>query len=123
VLERGLRPIVELLAAERDKQQEVNREGVAVVVGVLVRHMADHPHLARLLERAMLEETGSVQALIARWLAPLYRGAAAVVETLAPESGWEPDEVPHVWQIFAGILPEGQQAIDRAGAFLRRRLG
>ena len=96
VLERGLRPIVELLAAERDKQQEVNREGVAVVVDVLVRHMADHPHLARLLERAMLEETGSVQALIARWLAPLYRGAAAVVETLAPESGWEPDEVPHV---------------------------
>jgi hypothetical protein len=33
------------------------------------------------------------------------------------------DEVPHVWQIFAAILPEAQQAIDRAGAFLRRRLG
>jgi len=33
------------------------------------------------------------------------------------------DEVPHVWQIFAGILPEGQQVLDRAGAFLRRRLG
>lgn len=32
------------------------------------------------------------------------------------------DEVPHVWQIFAGILPEGQQALDRAGAFLMRRL-
>ena len=32
------------------------------------------------------------------------------------------DEVPHVWQIFAGILPEGQQAIDRAGTFLRRHL-
>src|SRR3990172_11024724 len=47
VLERGLRPIVELLAAEREKQTEVTREGVAVVVDVLVRHMADHPHLAR----------------------------------------------------------------------------
>ena len=33
------------------------------------------------------------------------------------------DEVPHVWQIFAAILPEGQQAIERAGRFLRRRLG
>ncbi len=33
------------------------------------------------------------------------------------------DEVPHVWQIFANILPEGQQALDRAGAFLRRHLG
>jgi AcrR family transcriptional regulator len=96
VLERGLRPIVELLAAEQQKQTEVNRESVALVVNVLVRHMAEHPHLARLLERALLEETGSVQALIARWMAPLYRGAAAVVEKLAPESGWEPDEVPHV---------------------------
>ena len=33
------------------------------------------------------------------------------------------DEVPHVWQIFASMLPEGQQALDRAGAFLRRRFG
>lgn len=32
------------------------------------------------------------------------------------------DEVPHVWQIFASVLPEGQQALDRAGAFLRHRL-
>jgi monoterpene epsilon-lactone hydrolase len=32
------------------------------------------------------------------------------------------DEVPHVWQIFASILPEAREAIDRAGAFLRRRL-
>jgi acetyl esterase/lipase len=33
------------------------------------------------------------------------------------------DDVPHVWQIFAGILPEGREAVERAGAFLRRRLG
>jgi monoterpene epsilon-lactone hydrolase len=33
------------------------------------------------------------------------------------------DEVPHVWQIFANILPEAQQALDRAGAFVRRHLG
>jgi acetyl esterase/lipase len=33
------------------------------------------------------------------------------------------DEVPHVWQIFASILPEAREALDRAGAFLRRRFG
>ena len=32
------------------------------------------------------------------------------------------DEVPHVWQIFAAILPEAREAIERAGAFLRRRV-
>jgi len=32
------------------------------------------------------------------------------------------DDMIHVWQAFASILPEGQQAIDRIGAFLRQRL-
>ncbi len=30
-------------------------------------------------------------------------------------------EMIHVWQFFAAILPEGQQAIDRIGAFVRER--
>ncbi len=37
-----------------------------------------------------------MQELFARWLSPLYRGGFQVVGELAPESGWEPDEVPHV---------------------------
>jgi acetyl esterase/lipase len=32
------------------------------------------------------------------------------------------DEMWHVWHAWAGILPEGQQAIDRAGQFIRERL-
>ena len=31
-----------------------------------------------------------------------------------------PDMI-HVWQFFAAVLPEGQQAIDRIGAFVRER--
>lgn len=31
---------------------------------------------------------------------------------------WE--EMIHVWQLFAQMLPEGREAIDRIGAFLRR---
>jgi hypothetical protein len=44
----------------------------------------------------MLAESNGVQELFARWLSPLYRGGFRVVGELAPESGWEPDEVPHV---------------------------
>jgi len=29
----------------------------------------------------------------------------------------------HVWHTFAAMLPEGQQAIDRVGAFVTERLG
>ncbi len=32
-------------------------------------------------------------------------------------------EMIHVWHTFAAMLPEGQQAIDRIGAFAKERLG
>ena len=31
------------------------------------------------------------------------------------------DEMIHVFQLFAFMLPEGQQAIDRIGEFVRER--
>ena len=31
------------------------------------------------------------------------------------------DEMPHVWPMFAPILPEGQQAIEEIGAFFKER--
>jgi acetyl esterase/lipase len=33
------------------------------------------------------------------------------------------DEMIHVWHTFAAILPEGQQAIDRIGEFIREKSG
>ncbi|MCH7844101.1 MAG: alpha/beta hydrolase [Chloroflexi bacterium] len=33
------------------------------------------------------------------------------------------DDMVHVWQAFAAILPEGQQSIDETGDFIRQRLG
>jgi phosphinothricin tripeptide acetyl hydrolase len=33
------------------------------------------------------------------------------------------DDMVHVWQLFAPILPEGQQAIERSGAFIRAHTG
>jgi acetyl esterase/lipase len=32
------------------------------------------------------------------------------------------DDMIHVWHAFAMLLPEGQQAIDHIGAFVRRAL-
>lgn len=44
--------------------------------------------------------------------------ADGVDVTLEP---WE--EMIHVWHMFAGMLPEGQQAIDRIGEFIRVHTG
>jgi acetyl esterase/lipase len=44
--------------------------------------------------------------------------AAGVAVTLEP---W--DDMIHVWQVFAAMLPEGREAIERIGAFVRQRTG
>jgi acetyl esterase/lipase len=33
------------------------------------------------------------------------------------------DDMVHVWQAFAAILPEGQQSIEETGSFIREKLG
>ena len=32
------------------------------------------------------------------------------------------DDMPHVWQVFASFLPEGQQAIEHCGEFIRKHM-
>jgi acetyl esterase/lipase len=44
--------------------------------------------------------------------------AARVEVTFEP---W--DEMFHVWQFCASMLPEGQQAVDRIGEFVRKHTG
>lgn len=103
VLERGLRPIVELTQASW-AEGEVRRDTVATTVDALVTHLAQHPHLARLIQRALLEETTTIQDLIARWLSPLYREGVAIISRAAASSGWQRDEVPHLALGLFGLV-------------------
>ena len=95
VLERGLRPIMEIVA-EAWYPGALRVEQVRATTDKMITHLAAHPHLARLLQRALLEESGSVQKLIARWLTPLYREGVHVIRESASIAGWEPEEIPHL---------------------------
>ena len=67
----------------------------------------------------MLIQVGTAEALLDDATRVAERARAAGVDvTLEP---W--DEMFHVWQFCASILPEGQQAIDRIGEFVRKRTG
>ena len=77
VLERGLQPIL-LAVAESWHPGALRPEQMRATVDKMITHLSTHPHLARLLQRALLEESGSVQKLIARWITPLYREGLAV---------------------------------------------
>ena len=103
VLERGLRPILEAIA-EAWHPGALRVEQMRATVDKLTTHLATHPHLARLLQRAMLDESDSVQKLIAQWITPLYVGGIAVIRETAGEAGWEADEVPHLALGLFGLV-------------------
>ena len=64
----------------------------------------------------MLVQVGSVETLLddANRLAAAAKAAGVSVEL----SVW--DDMIHVWQLFAPILPEGQRALDQAGDFVKK---
>jgi len=67
----------------------------------------------------MLIQVGTAETLLDDASRLAERASAADVEvTFEP---W--DDMFHVWQFCASILPEGQGAIDRIGEFVRKRTG
>ena len=94
VLERGLHPFAELFADP--DPGVVTPEAVRRTVNVIVDHLAAHPHLGRLIQRALIEETESVQELIGRHLQPLYEKGQALVRNVADDADWSDREVPHL---------------------------
>jgi AcrR family transcriptional regulator len=102
VIERGLGPIVDLVSlAWRDGFQP---DDVRKNLEALTAHLARHPHLAPLLQRAILEESAGVQALLERWMGSLYREGVAVLDKAARDAGWDADEVPHLAIALFGMI-------------------
>jgi AcrR family transcriptional regulator len=103
VLERGLRPIVAIVA-EAWQPGKLRAEQVRGTVDQMTAHLVTHPHLGRLLQRALIEDEGAGQALIARWLGPLYQQGVEVTRQAAAEAGWEAQEIPHLTLGLFGLM-------------------
>jgi acetyl esterase/lipase len=66
----------------------------------------------------LLVHVGTAETLLDDAVRLEARGREAGVDvTLEP---W--DDMIHVWHVFAGLLPEGQQATERVGEYLRKRV-
>jgi AcrR family transcriptional regulator len=102
VLGRGLGPIVETVAVAW--QDGLHPDRVHASLGTLTAHLARHPHLARLLQRALLEDSASVQALIEGWVSSLYRQGIATIRAAARDAGWKDEEVPHLAVALFGLI-------------------
>jgi acetyl esterase/lipase len=66
----------------------------------------------------LLIQVGTAETLLDDSLRFAEKARAQGVEVILEP--WE--DMIHVWQAFAALLPEGQQAIERIGAFLRERI-
>ena len=66
----------------------------------------------------LLVQVGSAEVLLDDSVKFAERAKAAGVD--ATLKVW--DGMPHVWQAFASFLPEGQQAIDQCGEFIRKHM-
>lgn len=67
----------------------------------------------------LLLQTGAIELICRDTTRLTEKARAAGVEVT--EEIW--DDMFHVWQAFAPMLPEGQQAIDNIGAWLQERAG
>lgn len=67
----------------------------------------------------LLIQVGTAEVLLDDSTRLADRARSAGVEVVLEP--W--DDMTHVWQFWAAVLPEGQQAIDRIGAFVQRHTG
>jgi monoterpene epsilon-lactone hydrolase len=67
----------------------------------------------------LLIHVGTAEVLLDDSVRLAERARAAGVDVVLEQ--WE--DMIHVWHIFASILPEGQQALDRIGEFIRKYTG
>ncbi|GIW43200.1 MAG: hypothetical protein KatS3mg077_0482 [Candidatus Binatia bacterium] len=100
VLERGLRPILEVIREAWSGGRLRPEETLAR----LLEHLARHPHLAQLLQRALLDENSGGAALIGKWLGPMYREGVKVLGAAAATAGWDSDELPHLAMALFGMV-------------------
>ena len=67
----------------------------------------------------LMVQVGSIETLLDDSTVLAKRAKAAGVEVELDV--W--DDMPHVWHLFAPILPEARQAIERLGAFIKQHTG
>jgi AcrR family transcriptional regulator len=96
VLERGFRPMVEMTAEAWQSGAGLKPQSVRAQIDQMVAHLAEHRDLAPLLQRVMLEDAGSPEPRIGKWIRLLSNEGTKLIRDAAGAAGWQPEEVPHL---------------------------
>jgi AcrR family transcriptional regulator len=135
VLERGLRPIFQLLDALRTT--DWSPESLDEETNTLLERLAQRPHLARLIVHEALAGGENLRQLARDWLRPLYSRALATFRESSTTREWEDDELPLLLMSFHHLVlgyfaaapmlrevmeedPYSREAMERQSRFMRK---
>jgi AcrR family transcriptional regulator len=102
VLERGLRPIFDVLDALRSTDwspESLNHE-----TNTLLARLARRPHLARLIVHEALAGGENLRRIARDWLRPLYSRALATFRESPTTREWEEDDLPLLLMSFHHLV-------------------
>ncbi|HZR85128.1 MAG TPA: helix-turn-helix domain-containing protein [Candidatus Binatia bacterium] len=92
VLERGLRPIRELLAA--GGMSLLTPDEGDVLIERLIDQLYRTPHLPKLVQREMLDDGEYFERLSEQWLRPIYEQGRLAMAAASAQATWREDQLP-----------------------------
>ncbi len=113
------------MTSRADMDPMVQRDGLVGMAGLYLGDASPTTPLAAPMYAdlkglpSLLIQVGASETLFDDAVRLDQKASASGVETVFEE--W--DEMIHVWHIFAPMLDEGQQAIERVGEFMREKRG
>lgn len=135
VLDRGLRPVFEMLTNLVASDWSPARDERAI--DMIVEHFAARPTFARLLHQEALAGGDNIARLAGRWIGPIYEQGVEALRTSPILEGWAPEDLPLLVMALhnlvlgyfsmaglhgklLGVDPLSDEAVARQKAFLRR---
>jgi AcrR family transcriptional regulator len=100
VLERGIRPLLELM--QRRAGREATGDAAAALVGEVMEHLRTRPNLPRLIQLEVLTGGPLLARLAREWVRPFF--ADGVAEMKRGPAAFEPDEYPLVIAAWIHLL-------------------
>jgi AcrR family transcriptional regulator len=92
VLDRGLRPIRDLLAEGAPALR--TEEARSRVLEQLVDHLWQTPHLPKLIQREVLDRGEVLERLADHWLTPIYQQGRQAMLSMPGVADWPEEDVP-----------------------------
>ena len=101
VLERGMRPLLDLMMEFSARPNDV--EAAGKLLRGTMKHLSERPNLSRLLYLEIISEGSYLEELYSRWLRPLFSFGLAELKKSTASTPWEGDLAPLIVTAFVQL--------------------